>query len=269
MADNYVIEIRLVGDHMSPETISSRDVGDLIASIEQMIASMVARDNPALGLSEDEVIVGLAGIQQGSYILQFKTPYEPEVTTVYSNIANSIANESYENWPVKSVDSLKRVRAFTRKYRTDAQLWTRKEAHRPLVSVTANTKIDLENPVILGRTTLYGMVIGVGGEDPPRARLRLLNGTVLSCNITRGQTLRIARELGQRLYSVVGVKGKARWNTRDMSLDYFLIEELTPYTPKSITQAVEALQRTASKYYEAVDDIDALVADARGNDEDI
>ncbi len=73
MADPFMIEVRLIGDNMTPETLSSRDIGDLIASIEQMIASVVARDNPALGLGDDEVIVGLAAIELVSYVMHFHT----------------------------------------------------------------------------------------------------------------------------------------------------------------------------------------------------
>jgi hypothetical protein len=269
MATRYLIEIRLVGENMLPDKISSRDVGGLITSVEQMIASIVARNNPALGLSDDEVIVGLAHIEQGSYILQFQTIYEAEVATAYAAISRSISSENYETLPIKSIDALKTVRKLTRKYRTDIQFWENNGHYVQLATVSLNTKIDAEIPTITGKTTLYGKVIGIGGEEPPRARLRLLNGVKFNCHITRRHELRIARELGQKLYSVVGVKGMARWDSRDMSLQYFLIEQLTPYVPKPVSQALDSLSQAAGKYYEDVSDIDMLVADMRGNDEEM
>jgi hypothetical protein len=107
----------------------------------------------------------------------------------------------------------------------------------------------------------------VGGENPPRAQLRLLNGTLFTCNITQKYEFRIARELGQQLYSTVGVRGKAQWDTRDMSLQYFLIEEVTPYRRKAFSESVAALSDIAGTHLEQIDDINAFVTDLRGRDE--
>ena len=74
----------------------------------------------------------------------------------------------------------------------------------------------------------------------------------------------LAREMAKRLYETIGVRGTARWATRDMSLDEFRIEELTAYRPTSLTQAMDSLGEVAGKYYEEIEDVDAFVADLRG-----
>lgn len=268
MVDRYRIEIRLVGDNMTPDKVSSRDIGELLPAIEQMIASLIARDNPALGLDESEVVVGLAAIEQGSYKLQFETLYEVEVARAYRQITGAISADNYGSLPLKSIEAIKIVRKFTRKYKTDTQFWEKNGRYAQLATVTVTTKIDVETTTITGKTTLYGTVIRVGGENPPRAKLRLLDGTLITCNITETNILKVARELGRRLYSMVGVHGTARWDTRDMSIEYFLIDELTPYTPTRVGQALEALYNVAGEYYDSVPDIESMIADARGTDED-
>lgn len=53
-----------------------------------------------------------------------------------------------------------------------------------------------------------------------------------------------------------------------MSLEYFVVEALTAYRATGITQALESLHEIAGHHYEAVADIEGLIADTRGNDED-
>jgi hypothetical protein len=234
-----------------------------------MVAAIVARDNPALGIDESEVTVGLASIEHGSYMLQFQTQYEAEVSNAYGLITTSITEGDYSNAPIKSIEAVKTVRRVTRKYSTDIEFWERNGGRKQLATVTSSTKIDVEVPSIKGKTTLYGMVVGVGGVDPPRARIRLLNGVLFNCNITRRDQLMIARQLGERLYTEVGVYGTARWDARDMSLQYFAIERLTEYSKKPITDSLESLRAVVGEYYDRIDDIDEFIADVRGTDEEV
>lgn len=267
MADHYVIEVRLIGEHLMPERISARDTGALIAAVEQMIASVVARDNPALGIDESEVVVGLAAVQAGSYVLQFQTPYVTEAASAWAKIGSAIS-QGAASLPVKSVDSLKTIRKATRKYNAVTEFWEYNGASTKLATIDAHTPIQVETATLKSRTTLYGRITRVGGEDPPRARLRLIDGQIMICNITRRDTLRIARQLGARLYEMVGVRGTAQWDIRDLSLQYFVIEELTPYESTSLNKALDTLAELAAHHYETVPDIEALVSDLRGSDED-
>ncbi len=269
MADKYTIEIRLIGDNITPNKFSSRDIGELISAIEQMLAPIIARDNPALGIEDSEVVVGLALIQHGSYILQFQTPYEEEALKAYDKVTVSIATQKYAALPAKSIEALKIVRKIARKHNTEAQFWKKNGAYEQLATLSTNTRIDAEIPTIQGKTTLYGTVISVGGEDPPRVKLRLINSMAMICRVTRRDGLKVARELGQHLYSVVGVRGTAIWDVRDMTLLDFHVEELTPYRQTSIENAIESLYKIAGKDYEDVDDIDMVIAEIRGSDEDL
>jgi hypothetical protein len=268
MANQDVIEIKITGENVTPEKVSSRDIGELIASVEAMIAAIVARDNPALGIDESEVIVGLASIEHGSYALLFQSQYEAEAIDAHTKITNSINTGNYSNIPIKSIDAIKSVRKVARKYSTEIEFWRRNGRRDQLATVNTNTRIEAETSTITSKTTLYGFLIGVGGVEPPRARIRLFNGNIFNCHITRRGRYQIARQLGERLYTEVGVYGVARWDVRDMSLDHFLIERLTEYSKKPIDQALESLYSVAGKHYEAVEGIESLIAEIRGTDGD-
>ncbi len=260
---SYQFEVRMVGEDLSPEKVSSRDVAELIASVEQMIAAIVARDNPSLGIDESEVVVGLASVRQGSYVLQFETVYETQSQAALAATAQAVSSGQYDTLPYKSVEALRTVRKITRKYKTDTQLWENNGHHRQLAIVSPTTEIEVESKLVEGKTTLYGYVSGIMGDDPPRVRMRLLDGTMFTCNVTRANNLHVAKQIGQRLYTVVGIRGVAKWDASDMSLQYFLVEELTTYRKKPVDVALDALHKITAQDYADVD-IDSLVADLRG-----
>lgn len=265
MADRYTIEVRLTGD-LTPDKIRSQDIAILISAIEQMVAVIVARDNPALGIEESQVTVGLSAVGQSSYIMQFDTQYQNEVQRAYEIVTNAIAAQSFDALPIRSLEAIRRIRNIARDYRTETLFGYANDDFVHLATVSANTAIDVSPPELTGSTTLYGILTGIGGVNPPSARLTLLNGTRINCNVTERDNLAVARDLGKRLYTEIGVKGEARWDVRDMSLTFFRIDELLEYEAKPITQALDRLYEGVGKYWEAVSSTEAFIADIRGND---
>jgi hypothetical protein len=268
MASKKLIEVRITGNDITPGKIRSRDVGDLIIAIESMVAALVARDNPTLQLNENEVTVGLSAIEHGSYILVFESEHEDAVINASQLVADSINTNNYSKVPVTTRDAIEKIRKVARKYHTDIEFWQRNGEPVRLTTVNTNTQIDTSSPTISGKTTLYGTVISVGGESPPRATLRLLSGDKFTCHITEREDFLVPRKLGEKLYKEVGVFGMARWDLRNMALDYFLIEQVTDYAKKPIDQALGELNQIVGKYYDSIDDADALVAEIRGTNEE-
>ncbi|NEQ29724.1 MAG: hypothetical protein F6K04_01785, partial [Leptolyngbya sp. SIO4C5] len=69
MAHDVTVEILLTGEGMSPGKIRSKEIAEVIESVEDMIASMVVRDYP--DLKKDNIVIGLKRIRQGSVGLEF------------------------------------------------------------------------------------------------------------------------------------------------------------------------------------------------------
>ncbi|MFN8371499.1 MAG: hypothetical protein U0694_01280 [Anaerolineae bacterium] len=125
MAERYRIEIRLIGDNITPDKFSSRDIGELNGSMSLIIGfHNCAYD--ALDIEDSEVVVGTRLNSAGSYVLQFQTPYEAEAQKAYNTVASAIAAEKYDALPVKSIDALKTIRKIARNHSTEAQLWEKK-----------------------------------------------------------------------------------------------------------------------------------------------
>jgi hypothetical protein len=109
---------------------------------------------------------------------------------------------------------------------------------------------------------MYGTLIRIGGDNPPRALIDFPNERV-SCRVS---TLDLARKIARRLYDTIGVTGTVTWDLRDMSVHDFRISELLEYEDTPPTQAFKSLSDLIGDYYEGVD-VEKLIRDIRGVDE--
>jgi len=266
MADeNYIIQVKLAGSDLSPLNVNARDVGRLITAVQDMLAAIIAHENPDLGLAENQVVIGLAEIREGSYLMGFATIYLAPALLAYRTITESIENGVFDNLPQRVIDALIDIRTITRIYGRPVEFLLQNGTSAKLAQIDRDTKITNTPKVIKGGTTLYGRVTKVGGENPPRAKIVFLDGTELNCHITQSNDYQVARELGQRLYDTVGIRGRAAWNVRDMSLIDFTIESVLPYRAKPIMDNLGALREAVGNYLEGVTDIDAYIHELRGN----
>lgn len=264
----YTIEVRLAGRDLPPTGINARDAAALIAAVEGMLAAVVARQMRS-ELNEADVVISLAELRPSGYALVFSTPKPGVVETAFAAVINCIDTERFELLPSRAVEGIREVRRITRKYGVEVEFAGRdggkKTAHK--ASIRPTTHIETEPAGIRGTETLYGMVIRVGGEEPARARLRLLSGGVITCDITRRKSWMIARELGARLYQIVGVRGEARYNIADHALLHFRIDHVLPYSETSIDRALTALSEVVGSEFAQNCEIGALVKARREGDD--
>jgi len=262
MAERYALEILVSGDKFDVENVSLQQVGTFLTSIEQAITPIVIRDNPSLILEEGDVIVSLVSISKGSLRNILETKYESEVSKAVELTADAVISENYGNLPVKTIDALKEIIRFNRKHNSHTEIWQANGSRVRLATITQTTRIRVDNFITRGTTTLYGTLMRIGGDNPPRAWIRFIDGTTLSCRI---QNISLAKRMSPLLYQRIGVRGIAQWDTRDMSLYEFRIEELSPYRQKSVRESFDRLREVAGHYFDESDDFD--IADLRGKDE--
>lgn len=266
MAESNFIEVRLTGEDITPGNVKSKDIADLISSIEEMLASLAVRENPNMGLDEDEIIVGLVAVQEGSLTLQFRSPdvYEKVVIPAYKTITDSISQHFFDNLPSKTVESLRKIRKITVGFRASTEFWISNGHYEHLATLARETTIETQNRLVSSTTTLYGSIVRVGGEKVLTAQIRLISGELIKCEIKGLQKLNVAKELARRLFTEVGVTGKATWDSLDWKLEEFEIESITDYSGTKIRTALQGLYETAGKYLESIEDIDAFIAEVRG-----
>jgi len=259
---SYTIEVALIPTVPTPDltvpTISARDAAALIVAVETMITGVIGRD-PHDPVDAAEVMLSLAELRASGYALVFSTAYPEVVADAFTRVLASIEAADWSRLPLRSLEAIRDVRRVARKYDLTIELTAGAGKRHPLKRALISTALPIETeaiPGIRGTATLYGTVIRVGGEEPPRVKLRLIDGHILTCDITRRRSWMIARELGGRLYQLTGVRGEARYTPADLAILHFRIDTVLPYNEIGIDAALKRLAETGGDAFKPSRDPD-------------
>lgn len=118
------------------------------------------------------------------------------------------------------------------------------------VDFATHSQVASETGYLTGETTLYGFIQGVGGE-PPTALIKTIHGIHLSCAVNDA----LARQLGNFLYTKVGLIGIATWSLVDNSICAFEIKKLTKYQDTPLTEAFSLLSAKIGEDYKDIDPV--------------
>jgi hypothetical protein len=252
MNDYSVIEIRLTGEHIKPGSIRSRDIAEVIDALESILALIVERDQPQTGLKQEEIIIGLTALEAGSLRMQFQTEetYKPFVHSAYQKLSEAVANRQFDLLPFSAIEKLRAIRRITIDTQAKAELgWFNGTFHR-LATLDRDVIISAISRQVVGMTTLYGDVLRVGGESTPSVKLKLIDGTTITCLIAGNAVKKrqIARALARKLYDEVGVRGAATWDDQGWTLQRFEIESVLDYEKTPLIQAAEQFRQQFGAY---------------------
>ena len=256
-----LIEIRLFGDGINPESLSSRDLADLITGFENTIIYTLAEKNPEI--NPEYAFISLTNIKPGSARLQFKPTLVPEILSAYLLVIIAMKSGMYENLPSKSVDSLIDVSKFLKKKRCNAEFHYNKSDSVEHQSAVLSPETVIELPAcfkIKGETTLYGKVLRTGGKDP-RAQIELNSEEILYCKVDEKQ----AQKLGKFLYKQIRMKGIATWNKLDDTICNFEIKEVEEFQQQSLADRFKKISELFGSHFEDIDNPNEYIEDLRKN----
>ena len=257
---DLLIEIRLAGKAMIPGAVRSHELAEVIASIEEMIVSVVPAQN--LGLHKDEIVVGLASIQDGSIRLGFNSLMASVVVAGYLSVAEAVRTEDFSALPYDSRVALRKIVAFTRHHQCVAELLSPQD-DTLIASITPATAVA-EPGLVRGQTTLYGQIQRVGGKSP-RVMFETITGETIYCETSK----QLAQQLGHRLYEFAEITGMASWNPNGWQLEEFQIESFIPSEGKTPEETIIELKRLVGQYFDDIDDVQSYVSSIRSEPENI
>ncbi|NET33494.1 MAG: hypothetical protein F6K19_15970 [Cyanothece sp. SIO1E1] len=255
MAHDVIVEILLTGEGMSPGKIRSKEIAEVIESVEDMIASMVVRDNP--GLKKETIVIGLKGIRQGSIGLEFSQNLAELTLPATHRITRSIAENDFGILPSSTINSLRKLSAFTRRHQCNAEFFTQNGRLEALAVLTPETQIPDIYP-LSGETSMYGEITRVGGAEP-KIQFKNLDGQIIYCNTSKT----IAKKAGTRLYTKVELHGIAEWNSETFEIESFRVIDIFDYEETSQSEAFEELANLIGDSFDNIDDVDRFVSEIR------
>lgn len=255
--DIEMMEIRFTGENILPETIRARDLADVLSNVEESLTAIILKENANIDI--DDIVIGLVNIEEGSAKLRFKSSLQVAALSAFTLISSAISTGDYAKLPYSTIKSVKSISEFTKKRNCIAEFRTQVENIEPLASLTPQTEINIpEVYQISGETIIYGKVMRVGGVTP-KAVVRLSDKQTVYCDVKAD----IAKDIGHRLYSWVGLYGMAKWNTDDYSLESFTIEKITEYEDAPISKGISELSSVVGGYLKDKVDVIKLISELR------
>jgi hypothetical protein len=253
--DKEFIGVRLIG--IKPEDLRAGELAKVITSFEDMIASTVKRDRPQI--SKDELVIGLVQIENKSVGLEFTTKLPELALPAYYSITDAVATERYLDLPGEALKHLREFHSFIKAKNCECEMFSR-NGKTNLKAILLPKTIIPEHPKISGEITLYGRIVRVGGEEP-RVMFEQPNGKSLFCRVKSED---LARQLGERLYTWVGLIGIATFDSDTMEVTEFKVEDTTGYEGKlSIKDSISELSTISRQYYADVSDVESYVTEIR------
>ena len=250
---NGLMEIKLIGKDISPENMKVKELIEIAGSMEESILPIIKRDNP--NVSMDDIIISLVNIGDGCVKYRFKSSFSKVALSAFIALSYSIANNAYQNLPAASIEPIKKISNFAKKRNCEVEFRAPVDSEHPIAKITPSTEIVVPELYYLrGETVIYGKVERVGGATP-KVVIRISDKETISCDATE----ELAKKLGYRLYSWVGLSGTAKWNTEDYSIVEFQTEKITEYQETSLSSAMTELSSLIGKYFKDIKDVKKYV----------
>ncbi|MBF0241006.1 MAG: hypothetical protein HQK64_00820 [Desulfamplus sp.] len=246
-----LLELLLSGGGIKPANVRSKDIAEVIASVEDMIASVVIRDNPEL--KKENIIIGLSGIYDCCINMTFQANLKPLTIPAINEIINSITNKVYQHLPFSSLESIRKISKFTYNYNCEAKIKTNDGKKALEAVINPETRIPITNASVLtGETTLYGEIKKAGGEEP-KIQFKPNNDKIISCRATKELT----KKAGSLLYTQVALEGIAQWDTETLDIKDFTISEITEHEQLSPIPSFKELADAIGDWADGITDVNS------------
>jgi hypothetical protein len=255
MAHRTTVEVLLSGDGISPGKLRSKEIAEVIESVEDMIASTVVQDRP--DLKKESIIIGLKGVREGSIGLEFSPNFEDLTLPATYKITRSIVENDFTSLSSNTLSSLRKLSAFTRKHQCNAEFLTLNGKVESLAIITPETKIP-EKYSISGETTLHGEITRVGGAEP-KIQFKTIEGDIIYCSTNK----EIARKAGTKLYNKDEIQGTAEWNSETLKIESFHVTNISDYEEIRLSGAFKELSELIGSSLDYIDNVDDFVSEIR------
>lgn len=237
------VEMIIQGEGVAPETLTMSEIAALLRDWDKALTDQ-ARHSGAPDIRIDDIRPRLSQITAGSLVIEGILP-ETYPLKAWEDIVAGLQGDAARlaEGAREALDEIWR-RVAKRKWRATARV------EGTTGTIVLDENVSVPKPAeITEYTTVYGVLTSIGGSDPPRATLRLPDGSRLTVNLTRskGQGLEMARQLAHRLYQIVGIRGKATVRLTDHAIVQMLGLELVPYAPSETTDELVALLQRLGK----------------------
>ncbi len=239
-----ILQLRLNGNGVNPESLKAREVAELLDGLERALYYVVQNQNPAI--EEDDIYISLTDVVNESLGLNF-TPKLPLIIAGFLTLTRAIESNNYSYIPVRSIEQLQRIAKVAKRKKCNAEF---KINNKVEAIIHLDSAIEVPaTAYISGSTTIYAYIKRSGGADPTVALRVNPNDNFIYVKTSE----EIAKELGKRLYTTVGLVGFATWERGTRQLIDFKIDQILGYRESTHENSFALLRDAFSPYWDNVD----------------
>lgn len=254
MADNEIeiLQLRFDGNGINPDRVKPSEISDLIKDYQDALLFTIKQDYPAI--DTEQILFTLESIRNESLGINFKAIKEPilpqirdAVVASYLLITSSINTNDYSSLNQNTIQSLKRIVAFSKKHGCNAEFNRNGET---ISIITPNADIQVNKiPLIKSNTIIYGEIVDVGSN----IHLKLNEGY----NIIIDADKKTSKALASRLWEQVGFRGTAKWDPVTFKIVEFKLVDVLDYNPGGLQSAFAKLRDVSGAWdqFNSNDDI--------------
>ena len=254
---NSRLELRLLGDNVSPETV---DVSDLATLLTDYKAAVVAAArNCNAGFQPQNATLALVGITKGSDRLKLAS--SPELIAAARAVSAAVRSDDWSSCGSEACRHVTTLTRLLRSRRWELELPSSGRGRRP--TLRGDTVVSSpETYSASGETVLYGIIDTAGREKNPRLRLVLADESSVEVTGPRDEI----KQLGARLFESVAIRGTATWNLETGKVTGFRLTAIEEYQETNLVDAFSKLAEAAGSQWDGVNARE-FVRMSRGYDE--
>lgn len=243
---------------ISPQDMDIKELFAWLLDYKDALNGMVSQLFP--NLDPDSLLLSLIKIRGNSIEAVFTSNYSNEIQQASQEMHKDIENKDFTRTPVSTRMALSRLIKKAEEKNCTVEIYPDSTNRKVKAKISPEDTALLSPEVskIQGTSVLFGEVITVGGAEPG-SKLRLSDGTLFSVKLTR----ELAKNLGDRLYEDVSLRGVATWDSNTLTLLNFRAEEIMPYKKTPMRDAVKAIHEADPDAWADVDDVDGTIKGLR------
>ena len=245
-----IIELKFDVGNIKPSVVKVSAVAELIKSFEGAVEAVIRHNHPEI--RHGYVFMSFDQIRHESLTIRCIAHKANEyVIPAYSTIISAFRSGNFNNLPSSSIEELRKIIRFTRKYNCDGSFISE---GKQVANFNTDTDVSYSHDYVLrGETTLYGEVIKVGGDNP-RVQVKVNNEYIIGFDVKK----EIAIYLAAQLYKEIGLRGIARWDKTTNRIIDFKVDSVIDVETQNLNRTFEELNHLFGDYFQG--DVNAFIA---------
>lgn len=236
---NPILQLRFVGDHISPGSFSAKELGHLLIDIQKSVLSIA-------GITEDSdenSLISLKEITNESAGLHFYSDQQ-SVNEASIRLINAVGKRDFTGLPLRSFEGIKHISKLAKEKKCDAELKNRTMNTTAIATLKESDNLIFPEDVLLKDTKdFYGEITRVGGVEP-RVQFKTFSGTTHHADVSK----ELARQIANKLYQTVKMKAEVRWIASSDGFEEIKIVDIEDYKVQTNAGLFDELRETLGSY---------------------